>query len=59
MTSLYNSLHDVEDINLRLLFFKTHMVYILITCSESLTPNNLKFTIAFYNDHIAKVLSSY
>ena len=59
MTSLYDSLHDVEDINLRLLFFKTHMVYILITCSESLTPNSLKFTITFYKDHIAKVLNSY
>ena len=59
MTSLYNSLHDVEDSHLTLKFFKTHMMYILITSHEDLTAGSVTFAADTYQRHIAKVYKSY
>ena len=56
--SLYDCLHDVEDDHLRLLFFKTYMMYIVITCSESLTltKDNITFAIKFFHECIEVVM---
>ena len=56
MESLYNSLHDLEDPQLRLDFFKVHIMYSLIHSHRDPTSADcLKFCVSLYNGKIDPV----
>ena len=57
MESLYNSLHDLEDPELRLYFFKVHIVYSLLHCQKDPTAvDSLELCISLYNERIKEVI---